>query len=41
MLHVLVGQIIFDVVDSMYLSVINVMYHKGTNSTEKVLVPLN
>lgn len=41
MLHMLKGRIIPDVVDSMYLSIFNMMYHKGTNSTEKILAPLN
>ena len=41
MLHVLMGQILFVVVDSMYLSVFNMMYHNRTYSTEKLVVPLN
>jgi len=41
MLHMLMGQIIFVVVNSMCLSVFNMMYHNGTICTEKVMVPLN
>ena len=41
MLHLLMGQIIFVVVDSVYLSIFNMMYHKRMNSTEKVLAQLN